>query len=156
MGVRGSSLKPNVGGKYAGGIGIKENFRRPLRPDARAAIPEKMKRYTRHDWYWGMARMPFVVGFTYWTVTSYMDARRARNWRQNPSDIKKSENLLDVAGDVELIRRAHVLAEEIQKGKRYTVKCYIQYTVLFMLLKPKSEPTFLEIQSGKRHSIVII
>ena len=51
MGALGSSLKPNQGGKYAGAVGIKEKFRRPLRRDARDQIPEKLKRYTRHDWY---------------------------------------------------------------------------------------------------------
>ena len=41
----------NSPGKYAGKLGM-ENFRRPLRKDARG-VPETFKQFMRHDFYWG-------------------------------------------------------------------------------------------------------
>ena len=43
-----------------------ENFRRPLRKDARG-MPEGFKKYMRHDFYWGWIGNLAPIGFVLWS-----------------------------------------------------------------------------------------
>merc|ERR1712147_269850 len=45
-----------------------ENFRRPLRKDARTGMPAGFKRYMRHDFYWGFLGHLGPIAFFAWTV----------------------------------------------------------------------------------------
>ena len=59
-------------GKYAGGIG-KDYFRRPLRADARTNVPEYLGRFMKHDWYWGIGKLPILAAGGYMAMTLYSE-----------------------------------------------------------------------------------
>lgn len=104
-------------GKYAGGIGLKENFRRPLRPDARSSIPEYWRKYMRHDWWWGFLK-PFVtLGGAVWFVSIINDNHMEELYQATPEELRENRRLLQVQGDDSYITTVAFMDRALKKAQ---------------------------------------
>merc|ERR1711868_59237 len=106
-------------GKYGGGIG-KEGFRRPLRPDARIKPPSYLRRFMRHDWYWGFLKIPgialgFCVAYMTWSENF---SNAALDYGENKDFFDRNRRLSQLKGDAdaENLLEKSVMLERAVKG----------------------------------------
>lgn len=108
-------------GKYAGGIG-KDNFRRPLRPDARGSAPIYWQKYMKHDWYWGIGK-PLLYGAVIYTVFDVFSRSHMEHLYDTTAEELASNNrLLQVHGDDILYSKTTLMSRALAKAQ---IRAYI-------------------------------
>ena len=103
-------------GKYAGKLGM-ENFRRPLRKDARSGMPAGFKRYMRHDFYWGFLGHLGPIAFFAWTVHLVSGGFDSDQPGVSPEQRERNKRLLQVHGDDDPMSPRMPWSREIAKAQ---------------------------------------
>ncbi|CBY19568.1 unnamed protein product [Oikopleura dioica] len=106
-------------GKFAGGVG-RDFFRRPLRKDAREGAPDYLKRFTRHDFYWGFGKLPMIVVGGYFLSNAYWErySNAAIDYKTNKEFFDRNRRLAQITGDDRpLLDRPFALEKAIKKAQ---------------------------------------